>query len=597
MKSLSLKVKLLALSLFLLSTALINGGVSYFSLKRVIGQYSIIAETNFPNTTSMLGMFANYRLTRIEALHLISAHSTPEEKNEAALHIEEAFKTDKILHDKYMAIEFLPGEAPLYEAFRKSIDKTQEILKKLIILHRSGKTDSDTITEMERLVFVEIKKAGNEGRVALEKLKQFHEEQAKIAITSAKESGSSSTTLIVAIFTVLGAFGLFLAYYFSTSLVKTLQGITTELDTSSGKLTSAAVQIAASSEELSQAATEQASSLEETSSSVQEMSSMVNINSENAKKAAENSAISKQQAEKGQSVVNDMVLAMEKINESNNSIMNQINYSNEQMQEIVTVIQEIGNKTKVINDIVFQTKLLSFNASVEAARAGEQGKGFAVVAEEVGNLAQMSGNAAKEISDMLTSSVQKVEAIVNETKSKVNQLIEDGKEKVLVGTKVAQECGSVLSEIVGNVTSVASMANEISNASDEQAKGIQEITKAMGQLDQVTQTNAASSHQAASSAEDLSSQALTLKNQVVSLIAVINGEKNSNVTNDYIPKTPKQEKKQVITKEVAKPIKKKEEIAPKPVEKADNIVDIKKTSSTTNRDNVPRHDHPGFEEV
>jgi methyl-accepting chemotaxis protein len=78
--------------------------------------------------------------------------------------------------------------------------------------------------------------------------------------------------------------------------------------------------------------------------------------------------------------------------------MNQINYSNEQMSEIVKVIQEIETKTKVINDIVFQTKLLSFNASVEAARAGEQGKGFAVVAEEVGNLAQMSGNAAKEIS-------------------------------------------------------------------------------------------------------------------------------------------------------------------------------------------------------
>lgn len=102
-----------------------------------------------------------------------------------------------------------------------------------------------------------------------------------------------------------------------------------------------------------------------------------------------------------------MIHSITEISESNDRIMSQVADGNRKISEIVQVISEIGNKTKVINDIVFQTKLLSFNASVEAARAGEHGKGFAVVAEEVGNLAQMSGNAAKEISDMLNGSVSR----------------------------------------------------------------------------------------------------------------------------------------------------------------------------------------------
>lgn len=207
--------------------------------------------------------------------------------------------------------------------------------------------------------------------------------------------------------------------------------------------------------------------------------------------------------------------------------MQQINQSNEQMTDIVRVIQEIGNKTKVINDIVFQTKLLSFNASVEAARAGEHGKGFAVVAEEVGNLAQMSGNAAKDISSMLGESIQKVEAIVQDTKVKVESLVAQGKGRVEAGVNVARQCGEVLNEIVSDVTSVSGMAKEIASASQEQSIGISEINKAMGQLDQVTQQNASASEHAASAAQKLSTQAESLQRSVVSLVGTIEGAKGA----------------------------------------------------------------------
>lgn len=340
-------------------------------------------------------------------------------------------------------------------------------------------------------------------------------------------SARNSVVVIVIVAIVLG---LGLATFVLKAVAKSINEVVRVLTDGSSQVTHAAQQIASSSEELSQSTTEQASSLEETASSIEEMNSMVQKNADNAKRTSELACSSNESAEKGKNVVRDMIKAIDDINESNNTIKNQIDESNQKISDIVQVIAEIGNKTKVINDIVFQTKLLSFNASVEAARAGEHGKGFAVVAEEVGNLAQMSGNAAKEISAMLDGSIQKVEGIVNETKTKVSSLIHDGRDKIEAGIKIAQECETVLTEIVENVSSVTQMANEISTACQEQATGVQEITKAMSQLDQVTQANASTSEEVASSAEELSGQAESLRSAVTVLVKTIHGEDGREVS-------------------------------------------------------------------
>ncbi|MBC7429616.1 MAG: hypothetical protein H7336_13445, partial [Bacteriovorax sp.] len=228
-------------------------------------------------------------------------------------------------------------------------------------------------------------------------------------------------------------------------------------------------------------------------------------------------------AERGKVVVDHMIKAIGDINTSNIGIMNQINETNSEIENIVKIINEIGTKTKVINDIVFQTKLLSFNASVEAARAGEQGKGFAVVAEEVGNLAAMSGAAALEITNMLDGSIKAVEGIVRGSKEKIGKLILDGKEKVETGTRIAYECEEVLNEIVSSVASVSKMITEISTASQEQAQGVHEITKAIAQLDQVTQQNSANSMESAVAAGTLSNQAELLNSLVQKLVQTVEG--------------------------------------------------------------------------
>jgi len=323
-------------------------------------------------------------------------------------------------------------------------------------------------------------------------------------------------------------FGVLLCWFMASWLGRTLGQAVSSLEKESAKAKLATGQVHGASQGLAKATTEQAAALQETAASIEEMSAMIAKNAENASQSGAVSKESVTVATRGKQAASEMIQAIHDINESNTQIMQAIEESNRKITEITVVIAEIGNKTKVINDIVFQTKLLSFNASVEAARAGEHGKGFAVVAEEVGNLAQMSGNAAKEITQMLDSSIKKVEGIVTETRTKVERLISEGKTKVATGTRVAEGSGKVLDEIMEQVSKVNGMVDEISTATHEQATGVTEITKAMTQLDRVTQENSMISTKIAANATDLAEQTNTLRSVVHQLEDMIWGEGAKN---------------------------------------------------------------------
>ena len=217
-------------------------------------------------------------------------------------------------------------------------------------------------------------------------------------------------------------------------------------------------EIVAGNNNLSQRAETQASTLEETASSMEELTSTVKNNADNAQQANKQSNYAKMIAEQGGSTVKKAVVAMDEITASSSRIA-----------EIIGVIDEIA----------FQTNLLALNASVEAARAGEQGRGFAVVATEVRNLAQRSASAAKEIKELINESVNKIN----------------------VGAELVNESGNTLEEIVDSVKSVGDVVSEIAASSQEQATGIEEVNKAVTQMDEMTQQNAALAEQAAASSE------------------------------------------------------------------------------------------------
>lgn len=242
----------------------------------------------------------------------------------------------------------------------------------------------------------------------------------------------------------------------------------TEVQQSSLQVSSTSQQLSAASEQLASGAQEQASSQEETSSSLVQISATVKQNAENALQARQLAETSREAAEKGGAVVREAVVAM-----------GEINSSSKRIADIITTIDEIA----------FQTNLLALNAAVEAARAGEQGRGFAVVASEVRNLAQRSASAAREIKGLIQDSVRKVET----------------------GSDLVNRSGHTLNEIVTSVKRVTDIVAEIAAASQEQATGIEQVSKAMSQMDQVTQTNSAQTEELSSTAEELSSTAEQLQ--------------------------------------------------------------------------------------
>ena len=250
-----------------------------------------------------------------------------------------------------------------------------------------------------------------------------------------------------------------------------LTSIMGSIKESSSLVNSAADEISRGNMDLSQRTESQAASLEETSSSMEEMTSSVKQNADNSKHANDLAIGAREQAQKSGEVVSEAVAAMEEINQASN---------------------KIAEITGVIDEIAFQTNLLALNAAVEAARAGEQGRGFAVVASEVRNLAGRSATAAKEIKDLIEDSVAKVEQ----------------------GSRLVNQSGQTLEQIIGSIKQVTEIVGDISYATNEQASGIEQVNRAIINMDESTQNNAALVEQAAAAAESMNEQSNELMKQV-----------------------------------------------------------------------------------
>ncbi len=257
----------------------------------------------------------------------------------------------------------------------------------------------------------------------------------------------------------------------ANATVDNLHEIISSIKNATDAINTAAKEIASGNQDLSSRTEEQASSLEETASSMEQLTGTVKQNADNARQANELAGAAQLIAVRGGEVVGQVVETMSNIHHSSN---------------------RIGDIIGVIDGIAFQTNILALNAAVEAARAGEQGRGFAVVATEVRSLAQRSAAAAKEIKGLIADSVAKVE----------------------VGNRQVDQAGKTMEEVVSSIRRVAKIMADISNASNEQSAGIEQVGLAVSQMDEMTQQNAALVEQAAAAAESLEEQAQNLSQSV-----------------------------------------------------------------------------------
>ena len=255
-------------------------------------------------------------------------------------------------------------------------------------------------------------------------------------------------------------------------LLASMADVVSKVKTAAVEVNRGADEISSGNANLSQRTEQQSSSLEETASSMEEMTSTVKQNADNAGQANQLATAARDQAEKGGTIVGKAVKAMAGINDSS---------------------KKIADIIGVIDEIAFQTNLLALNAAVEAARAGEQGRGFAVVASEVRSLAGRSATAAKEIKDLIQDSVKKVED----------------------GSALVTQSGQTLDQIVSSVKKVSDIVAEIAAASREQSSGIEQVNRAVMQMDEMTQQNAALVEEATAASQSMADQARDL-NQMMS---------------------------------------------------------------------------------
>lgn len=273
---------------------------------------------------------------------------------------------------------------------------------------------------------------------------------------------------------------------FVKKLVASMNEITLDLQASSGQVSEASFSLGTASQRLAEGSAEQAASIQETSSTLEETSSMVFKNNENTTEAAHLARKTKNFALKSNSEMQKMMTSMEEIQKSSHSISKII---------------------KAIDDIAFQTNLLALNAAVEAARAGDAGKGFAVVAEEVRNLAQRSTQAAKETNDLIHMNIGLSEQ----------------------GVDLAKDVFDSISGINEQANKVSELLDEIAVATKEQSLGIDQINKAIAQMEQVLQTNAGMAESSASSSQELHSQSQIMNEIVSRLTNLVNGSRQMHV--------------------------------------------------------------------
>jgi methyl-accepting chemotaxis protein len=471
--------RVVANSSILIALLLILGSTAYLNLVGIRSQATGIRDDNVAGMVDAARISTSVKDSFIRSV--IAGAATTADERERLIKEQESFAevTSKAL-TSYESSIFHPEDRELYETVKAARTHYGEVRAKYYEAARRGDTaGAGAILASDfKPAYVALAKASDD-------LQEYNSTESTAAASSIVARTQTVNQIIIIVSVIALVAGVVLSYSLIRNVGKALRGISDTLGSGAEQVAAASGQVSTASQTLASGASEQAASLEETSASLEEISGMTKRNSENAVKANELTRAARATADKGASDMKGMARAM---------------------QEIQTSSDDVAKIIKTIDEIAFQTNILALNAAVEAARAGEAGAGFAVVADEVRNLAQRAANAAKE------------------TASKIQGAIT----KTTQGVEISAAVEKSLQQIVDQVRSVDELVAEVAQASNEQSQGIEQVSGAVQQMDQVTQGNAANAEETASASEELSAQAETMKDAVGQLLRLVGGSSGDN---------------------------------------------------------------------
>ena len=473
MKSMTIGKKISLTCAVLVVFSIISNGAALLGISRMTDRLKAIVSDSFPGVC-ISSKLLDYGKSQREAM---LSHVAWDQKGEKAAFERDIADFDSKIKQTLKEYEKTITSArgrELYEKIGPADDRVSQLWPKVAELSRAGKTE-----QAMAIWKADVLPAAKARAAAVRDLLEFNRTNGDGYGDAAAKTASSSWWLGWTLMLISLASGSVMAFFSVRGVNRILHRTVTALSEGSEQIASASAQVASSSQTLAQGASEQAASLEETSASSEEITSMTRKNAENSQSAATVMAEVDQRVTDGNRTLEEMLVSM---------------------HEITSSSDKISKIIKVIDEIAFQTNILALNAAVEAARAGEAGMGFAVVADEVRNLAQRSAQAAKDTAALIEESIAKS----NEGSGKLQRVTE------------------VIHAITVSAAKVKTLVDEVNLGSQEQARGMDQISRAIAQMDQVTQSNAASAEESASASEEMSAQAEAL-NQIVNELRTLVG--------------------------------------------------------------------------
>ncbi len=481
MKNRTIKQQLLVLSGIMLTVQITLAGIGYYSLTAINHKLNSVFTTRLPGINYLVQADRDYQQMLVaERSLLLEGLSDKEIKSQMKEYLK---NKGQVLErfNKYKTLNKTPDELKIVNEFENRFKKWDKEAEEdfLFSKEKEIQLSEDNRHLLIKKSFGPIYQNFEESRDQLDQLQELILGYGKAEFEDAQSTYTVVNNLIMGISAGGILLSILLGYLITSSINSKITHIVEimneegeNLDEISNELDERSADMRAVSSNLSSATTE-------TTSSMEEITQMIKNNTEGANRVSH-------LVEQSNGLINNSVGYLEQLSSrikdvetSSLSLSDTIQKSNEELSEIIRVFNEVNDKTKIINDIVFQTKLLSFNASVEAARSGEHGKGFAVVAEEVGNLARISGESADQITILLEKSLSKVTEIVENSKTKISASIAENQKYVQESVELGNQCKEVILKVSGDFGEVASTSTQVSDASREQLVGVQEVNQAM----------------------------------------------------------------------------------------------------------------------